>query len=134
MSPRALADAIAARVSGHPDVASVEIAGPGFINIRLSRRARCSASSRGARSRGEAWGRADLGHGRRVQVEFVSANPVGPMHVGHGRWAALGDSMARVLAHAGWKVEREFYINDAGVQMDIFAQVGRRALPRARRP
>ena len=59
---------------------------------------------------------------RRVQVEFVSANPVGPMHVGHGRWAALGDSMARVLEHAGWSVEREFYINDAGVQMDIFAK------------
>jgi arginyl-tRNA synthetase len=67
-----------------------------------------------------AFGRVDIGHGRRVQVEFVSANPVGPMHVGHGRWAALGDAMARVLEHAGWKVEREFYVNDAGVQMDIF--------------
>jgi len=120
-SPRAVADVIAARVAGHPDVASVEVAGPGFINLRLS-----SAALRRqvaiVREAGDDWGRVDLGHGRRVQVEFVSANPVGPLHVGHGRWAALGDSMAAILAHAGWRVEREFYVNDAGVQMDIFAK------------
>jgi len=120
-SPRAIADAIAARVAGHPDIDTVEVAGPGFINLRLSAAAlrRQVALVRVA---GEDWGRVDLGRGRRVQVEFVSANPVGPLHVGHGRWAALGDSMAAVLAHAGWKVEREFYVNDAGVQMDIFAK------------
>jgi arginyl-tRNA synthetase len=120
-SPRAIADVIAARVAGHPDVAAVEVAGPGFINIRLSDTALQRLVAQ-VRSQGEAWGRADLGHGRRVQVEFVSANPVGPMHVGHGRWAALGDSMAAILQHAGWEVEREFYVNDAGVQMDTFAK------------
>ncbi|HEY5517920.1 MAG TPA: arginine--tRNA ligase [Coriobacteriia bacterium] len=120
-SPRAIADVIAARVAGHPDVAGVEVAGPGFINLRLSAAAlRCQVAL--VREAGDDWGRVDLGHGRRVQVEFVSANPVGPLHVGHGRWAALGDSMAAILAHAGWRVEREFYINDAGVQMDIFAK------------
>jgi arginyl-tRNA synthetase len=121
VNPRALAEIIAARVGGHPDLASVEVAGPGFINLRLSDAAlqRVAADVRVA---ADSWGHVDLGRGRRVQVEFVSANPVGPMHVGHGRWAALGDSMARVLEHAGWHVEREFYINDAGVQMDIFAK------------
>jgi arginyl-tRNA synthetase len=120
-NPRVLADAIAAAIAGHPDIASVEVAGPGFINMRLSVSAlqRLVTEVRGS---GERWGSADQGHGRRVQVEFVSANPVGPMHVGHGRWAALGDSMARILAHAGWEVQREFYVNDAGVQMDVFAK------------
>ena len=120
-SPHAIADTIAARVAGHPDIANVEVAGPGFINLRLSAAAlrRQVALIRVA---GDGWGRVDLGHGRRVQVEFVSANPVGPLHIGHGRWAALGDSMAAILAHAGWQVEREFYVNDAGVQMEIFAK------------
>jgi arginyl-tRNA synthetase len=120
-NPRALAETIAESVAGHPDVASVEVAGPGFVNVRLSESAlrRVVAQVRDA---GGSWGSAGLGHGRRVQVEFVSANPVGPMHVGHGRWAALGDSLAAVLEHAGWNVEREFYVNDAGVQMDTFAK------------
>jgi arginyl-tRNA synthetase len=121
MNPRALAELIAGRIAGHPDVAAVEVAGPGFINMRLSDAALQRVVSQ-VRETGAAFGSIDLGKGRRVQVEFVSANPVGPMHVGHGRWAALGDSMARVLAHAGWKVEREFYVNDAGVQMEIFAK------------
>jgi arginyl-tRNA synthetase len=121
MSPRVLAEAVAARIADHPDIAAVEVAGPGFINIRLSESALQRFVTE-ARKAGVDWGRADLGHGRRVQVEFVSANPVGPMHVGHGRWAALGDSMAALLEHAGWRVEREFYINDAGVQMEIFAK------------
>jgi arginyl-tRNA synthetase len=120
-NPRALADAIAARIAGHPDVAAVEVAGPGFINLRLSDAALQRVAAL-VRTQGASYGRVDLGRGRRVQVEFVSANPVGPMHVGHGRWASLGDSMARVLEHAGWRVEREFYVNDAGVQMDIFAK------------
>jgi arginyl-tRNA synthetase len=121
IDPRQLAEIIAARMAGHEDVAAVEVAGPGFINIRLSANALQRILTE-ARSAGPGFGRIDEGAGRRVQVEFVSANPVGPMHVGHGRWAALGDSMARVLAHAGWSVEREFYINDQGVQMDIFAK------------
>jgi arginyl-tRNA synthetase len=119
--PRVLAGAIAARIAGHPDIAAVEVAGPGFINLRLSDAALQRVVAQ-VRAQGVAYGRVDLGRGRRVQVEFVSANPVGPMHVGHGRWASLGDSMARVLEHAGWRVEREFYVNDAGVQMDIFAK------------
>jgi arginyl-tRNA synthetase len=121
MNPRQLAETIAARMLGHTDVAAVEVAGPGFINIRLSAHALQRVLVE-ARSMGADFGRVDDGAGRRVQVEFVSANPVGPMHVGHGRWAALGDSMARVLAHAGWDVQREFYINDQGVQMDVFAK------------
>ena len=121
MQPRQIAEIVAARIADHPDIAAVEIAGPGFVNLRLSAPA-LQRVLREAREADRDFGRLDLGDGRRVQVEFVSANPVGPMHVGHGRWAALGDSMARVLAHAGWDVEREFYINDAGVQMDIFAK------------
>ncbi len=121
MNPRQLAETIAARMSGHEDVSAVEVAGPGFINIRLSAHALQRVLTE-VRSAGTDFGRIDQGEGRRVQVEFVSANPVGPMHVGHGRWAALGDSMARVLAHAGWDVQREFYVNDQGVQMDIFAK------------
>jgi arginyl-tRNA synthetase len=121
MNPRQVADIVSAHMAGHADIAAVEIAGPGFINIRLSDAALMRVV-REAREEGADFGRVDLGQGKRVQVEFVSANPVGPLHVGHGRWAALGDSMARVLAHAGWSVEREFYVNDAGVQMDIFAK------------
>ena len=121
MNPRAVAEIVAARIGASGDVEAVEIAGPGFINIRLSAAA-LQRVLREVREGGLDFGRCDLGAGKRVQVEFVSANPVGPMHVGHGRWAALGDSMARILAHAGWSVEREFYINDAGVQMDIFGK------------
>jgi arginyl-tRNA synthetase len=121
IDPRQLAEIIAARMAGHEDVAAVEVAGPGFINIRLSANALQRILTE-ARIAGPGFGCIDEGAGRRVQVEFVSANPVGPMHVGHGRWAALGDSMARVLTHAGWSVEREFYINDQGVQMDTFAK------------
>jgi arginyl-tRNA synthetase len=120
-SPREVAEIVASRLGAHPDIAAVEIAGPGFINLRLS----AAALQRvlvAAREADREFARSEMGAGRRVQVEFVSANPVGPMHVGHGRWAALGDSMARVLAHTGWRVEREFYINDAGVQMDLFAE------------
>ena len=121
MNPRQVAEIVAARLGASGDVDAVEIAGPGFINIRLSAAA-LTRVLRESRERGLDFGRNETGAGKRVQVEFVSANPVGPMHVGHGRWAALGDSMARILAHAGWSVEREFYINDAGVQMEIFGK------------
>jgi arginyl-tRNA synthetase len=118
-SPRDLATLIAARIAEHPDIASVEVAGPGFINVRLAPAVFQREVERVRRER-ERYG-SQPSRGERVQVEFVSANPVGPMHVGHGRWAALGDSIARLLVHAGYEVEREFYVNDAGVQMDIFA-------------
>jgi len=121
MNPRAVAEIVTSHMAGHPDIDALEIAGPGFINIRLSAHALQRVLVE-AREQGSDFGRGTSGVGKRVQVEFVSANPVGPMHVGHGRWAALGDSMARVLEHAGWSVEREFYINDAGVQMEIFAK------------
>lgn len=120
MNPRVIADSIAKRIQAHPDIDQVEVAGPGFINIRLSPAALQRILVE-AREAGRDFGRLHTGGGERVQLEFVSANPVGPMHVGHGRWAALGDAMARVLEHAGYAVEREFYVNDAGVQMDIFA-------------
>ncbi len=121
LPPRQIAEIVAKRMIGHPDIAGVEVAGPGFINIRLSAHA-LQRVLREAREAGSDFGSLDIGAGEKVQVEFVSANPVGPMHVGHGRWAALGDSMARVLEHAGYEVEREFYVNDAGVQMDVFGK------------
>jgi len=120
MNPRQIAEIVAARIAGHEDIAAVEVAGPGFINLRLSAHALQRVLVE-ARAKGPGFGRLEIGAGEKWQVEFVSANPVGPMHVGHGRWAALGDAMARVLEHAGYQVEREFYVNDAGVQMDIFA-------------
>ncbi|MDI6713201.1 MAG: arginine--tRNA ligase [Anaerosomatales bacterium] len=119
MKPRDLAEIIARRVAEHPDIASVEVAGPGFINVRLAPAVFQREVARVRRARERYGAKPPLGE--RIQVEFVSANPVGPMHVGHGRWAALGDSIARLLEHAGYTVEREFYVNDAGVQMDIFA-------------
>ncbi|MHB1017461.1 MAG: arginine--tRNA ligase [Coriobacteriia bacterium] len=121
MVPRDIAELIAAglrqRLSGVAE--AVDIAGPGFINVRLARDVVADVVTR-VREEGDRFGAGEP-TGERVQVEFVSANPVGPMHVGHGRWAALGDSIARILEHAGNDVQREFYVNDAGVQMDIFA-------------
>ena len=118
-APAKIAGAIVAHMPASDAVAKVEVAGPGFINFYLN-----AASSnevfRTIREQGEDYGRSDLGHGTKVQVEFVSANPVGPLHIGHGRWAALGDSLSRILEHAGYDVEREYYINDHGSQMDVF--------------
>ena len=118
-APAKIAGAILAHMPSSDAVAKVEVAGPGFINFYLN-----AASSnevfRTIREQGEGYGRSDLGHGTKVQVEFVSANPVGPLHIGHGRWAALGDSLSRILEHAGYNVEREYYINDHGSQMDVF--------------
>ena len=99
-------------------VTTVEVAGPGFINIHLTR-GWLSDVLREVERAGDAYGRAEL-NGRRAQVEFVSANPTGPLHIGHARNAALGDALARVLEAAGWSVEREYYFNDTGGQMDRF--------------
>lgn len=120
-NPREIADILAAKLRGQSAFASVEVAGPGFINMRLSQEA-LTDQLRTIRTAKLDYGKSAMGAGQKVQVEFVSANPVGPMHVGHGRWAALGDSLARVLEHAGYEVSREFYINDAGNQMNIFAE------------
>ncbi len=120
MNPRDIANSIAKDIEVGDFIESVEIAGPGFINLKLTPSALHSVAIE-ARKLGSDFGRCNLGEGKRVQVEFVSANPTGPMHVGHGRWAALGNALCNVLEHAGWIVQREFYINDAGAQMDNFA-------------
>ena len=119
MAPRAIADAIVAHLPACEQVDHVEVAGPGFVNVYLSTAAG-NEVFRTVREQGADFGRSNLGAGQRVQVEFVSANPVGPLHIGHGRWAALGDSLARVLEHAGYEVEREYYVNDHGNQMNTF--------------
>ncbi|MBX4953988.1 arginine--tRNA ligase [Rhizobium lentis] len=120
-NPRALADVIIAKLKEDADVADVSVAGPGFINIRLAVGywQRLLASMIGA---GTDYGRSTLGEGRKVNVEYVSANPTGPMHVGHCRGAVVGDALANLLAFAGYGVEKEYYINDAGSQIDVLAR------------
>jgi len=120
MPPRQIADELAAGLADVPGVASAEVAGPGFINVRLEAGA-AGALARTIVEAGGAFGSGDALAGRVVNLEFVSANPTGPLHIGHTRWAALGDSLGRVLRAAGAEVATEFYINDAGNQMDTFA-------------
>ncbi len=120
MNPREIANIIASHIKTGDLVESIEIAGPGFINLTLSNNALYDVV-RDAKEQGFDFGKCDIANGKSVQIEFVSANPTGPMHVGHGRWAALGNALGNLLEHAGWKVEREFYINDAGSQMHNFA-------------
>jgi arginyl-tRNA synthetase len=121
MNPRALAEALAPKLAADPRVASVEVAGPGFINLRLAD-AVWRDVLRAALAAGADFGRSTLGAGKRVNVEFVSANPTGPMHVGHARGAVFGDALAALMAFAGWNVTREYYINDAGAQVDVLAR------------
>lgn len=120
-NPRALAQALVAALPASDDVAKVEIAGPGFINFHLAPAA-YGRELREVIARGSAYGHNTSGAGRTVGVEYVSANPTGPLHVGHGRAAAIGDCIARVLAANGWRVMREFYYNDAGAQIDNLAK------------
>ncbi|HEU4490438.1 MAG TPA: arginine--tRNA ligase [Jiangellales bacterium] len=120
MAPRPLAELLAARLRGVDGVARVDVAGPGFLNITLT------ASSQGALAgdivaAGAAYGRSEAASGQRLNLEFVSANPTGPIHIGHVRWAAVGDALGRVLEAAGAAVTREYYFNDAGAQIDRFA-------------
>lgn len=119
LPPRDLAGLIAGRLAEVEGIASAEVAGPGFINIRLDAAAQGDVA-RVAVEAGSSWGHSTSLAGRRVNVEFISANPTGPLHLGHTRWAAVGDAIARVLAAAGAEVATEFYINDRGVQMDKF--------------
>ncbi|MEJ2675935.1 MAG: arginine--tRNA ligase, partial [Acidihalobacter sp.] len=118
--PRELAELIVARLAADERIAKVEIAGPGFINLHLSAAARCAVIGN-VLSAGAQYGRCSVGAGKRVQVEFVSANPTGPLHVGHGRGAAYGAAVADLLSVAGFDVQREYYVNDAGRQMSILA-------------
>lgn len=121
MKPRDVADALAPRLTADPRVISVEIAGPGFINIRL-RPSVWAGAARAALVQGVNFGRSDMGGRRRVNVEYVSANPTGPLHVGHARGAVFGDALAGLLDFAGWDVTREYYINDGGAQVDVLAR------------
>jgi arginyl-tRNA synthetase len=120
-NPREFAAEIAAGLAEVDGVASVEVAGPGFINIRLDAAA-AGALAKTIVEAGAAFGTNDSQRGNTINLEFVSANPTGPMHIGHTRWAALGDSMARLLLASGATLVREFYINDAGAQMDRFGR------------
>ena len=119
--PRDLAERLAERLRGHPDIVSVEIAGPGFINLRLAD-SFWQARLADVLSAGTAYGVSRMGGCEPVNVEFVSANPTGPLHVGHGRGAVFGDVLASLLAKAGYAVTREYYINDAGAQVDVLAR------------
>lgn len=121
MTPRALAEALAARLARDPRISAAEVAGPGFLNLRLSP-VLWQGVVRAALTEGAAFGHSTLGAGRKVNVEFVSANPTGPMHVGHVRGAVVGDALARLLAFAGWEVTREYYINDGGAQVNVLAR------------
>jgi arginyl-tRNA synthetase len=118
--PREIAETIVDNLDLPDDVDRVEIAGPGFINLHLSHGA-LEQIVRAVVGQGSAWGRAPATESvRRAQVEFVSANPTGPLHVGSGRWAAAGDAIANLLDATGWEVQREYYLNDAGNQLELF--------------
>ncbi len=119
LPPRDIATMLVEGLNAVPGVASAEIAGPGFVNIRLDSAAQ-GELARTVVAAGTDWGHGTSLAGRTVNVEFISANPTGPLHLGHTRWAAVGDAIARVLAAAGATVATEFYINDRGVQMDKF--------------
>lgn len=119
--PREIADALVAALARDPLFAKVEAAGPGFINLSLAREA-WRDELRAAIHAGAGYGRADIGRGHAVNVEYVSANPTGPMHVGHCRGAVFGDALANLLAFTGHAVTREYYINDAGAQVDVLAR------------
>ncbi|QIE57427.1 arginine--tRNA ligase [Pikeienuella piscinae] len=121
MNPRALAGLLAPKLAADPRVADAAIAGPGFINLRLAPELWLGAI-RAALAAGADFGRATSGAGRSVNVEFVSANPTGPLHVGHARGAVFGDALAGLLDFAGWKVTREYYVNDGGAQVDVLAR------------
>ena len=121
LKPRDIADALAARLLADPRVALAEAAGPGFLNLRLAPALWQSVVGT-VLAQGTEYGRSDMGQGRRVNVEFVSANPTGPMHVGHVRGAVVGDALSNLLAFAGYQVTREYYINDGGAQVDVLAR------------
>jgi len=120
-NPRALAEAIKPRLEAIPTITSVEVAGPGFINLRLTPDA-WRDELRTILNEGEQYGLSRIGNAERVNVEYVSANPTGPLHMGHCRGAVVGDSLARLLEAAGFRVTKEYYVNDAGAQVDTLAR------------
>jgi arginyl-tRNA synthetase len=118
--PREVAELLAVRLRDHPGIEAVDVAGPGFLNLRLSQAAH-GELARTIVMAGADYGRTDTLHKERVNLEFVSANPTGPVHIGGARWAAVGDALGRVMEAAGADVTREYYFNDAGAQIDHFA-------------
>jgi arginyl-tRNA synthetase len=118
--PREVAEVLATRLREVAGIAGVDVAGPGFLNLVLDSAAQ-GELARTVVSAGELYGSSDASAGHRFNLEFVSANPTGPLHLGHVRWAAVGDALARILEHTGGTVVREYYFNDAGVQIDRFA-------------
>ena len=121
MKPRDIAEALAPRLAADPRIETAEVAGPGFLNLRLSPETWRSVIT-AVLDQGAAYGRSDMGAGRKVNVEYVSANPTGPLHVGHTRGAVFGDALASLLEFAGHEVTREYYINDGGAQVDVLAR------------
>jgi len=121
MNPRALAELIVPKLAGLPEIASAEVAGPGFINVRLVEQSWRDELARILSLAGD-YGRSAAGKGQRVNVEYVSANPTGPMHMGHCRGAVVGDALAALLEFAGYAVTREYYVNDAGAQVQTLAR------------
>src|ERR1041385_85460 len=119
--PRELAEAIAEKLRAEPNMDKVDVAGPGFINLTLKTNV-WGEELKLALLLGRDYGRSEMGKGEKVNVEYVSANPTGPMHVGHGRGAVFGDALASLLEYAGYDVTREYYINDAGAQVDVLAR------------
>lgn len=120
-NPRALAELIAGELAKAPGVNGVDIAGPGFLNLKLDASVWLD-ELRAIAARGANYGRSSMGSGRRVNVEYVSANPTGPMHMGHCRGAVVGDALANLLEFSGYAVKREYYVNDAGGQVDVLAR------------
>ncbi|MDV7338768.1 arginine--tRNA ligase [Terasakiella sp. A23] len=121
MKPRDLAEKLAPEMEKIDHVVSVDVAGPGFINVKLADDF-WHARLKDVLNAGTNWGDSDMGAGQTINVEYVSANPTGPMHVGHGRGAVVGDALALLLSKAGYKVTKEYYINDAGAQVDVLAR------------
>jgi arginyl-tRNA synthetase len=119
--PRDIAEVLAGHLARDPRIASAEVAGPGFLNLRLAPQTWRDLVL-AALARGDEFGKSTLGAGRKVNVEFVSANPTGPMHVGHTRGAVFGDALARLMEFSGHAVTREYYINDGGAQVDVLAR------------
>jgi len=132
-SPREIAELVRSGLSANSAIAKVEIAGPGFINITLNQASQGAVVTTILNER-EGYGRSSALSGVKINLEFISANPTGPLHLGHTRWAAVGDALASVLAAAGASVTREFYINDRGVQMDLFGASIRAAALGVARP
>ena len=132
-SPRDVAEIVQRGLQGNPEIERIEIAGPGFINITLAKASQ-GAVVNAILNEKEKYGRVTILSGKKINLEFISANPTGPLHLGHTRWAAVGDALASVLAAGGAEVTREFYINDRGTQMDLFGASLRAAARGEARP